>query len=51
MNRAQIDPGRVLSFLLFAESVYPRDRAFIPFWVIRQLAQQVLDREQLASAA
>jgi hypothetical protein len=51
MKRAQIDTGRVLSFLLFAESVYPRDRAFIPFWVIRQLAQQVLDREQLASAA
>lgn len=51
VRRAQIDPGRVLSFLLFAESVYPRDRAFIPFWVIRHLAQQVVDRQELASAA
>ncbi|MHB9091934.1 MAG: hypothetical protein ACYC7H_10990, partial [Chloroflexota bacterium] len=51
LRRAQLDPGRVLSFLLYAESVYPRDRAFIPFWVIRQLARQVIERQQLSSVA
>lgn len=48
---AQMDPGRVLSFLLYARSVYPQERRLIPFWVIRQLAQQVIDEPALASAA
>lgn len=51
LRRSQLDYGRVLSFLLYAESVYPRDREFIPFWVIRHLAQQVIGRQQLSSVA
>ncbi|MHB1416741.1 MAG: nucleotidyltransferase [Chloroflexota bacterium] len=51
LRRAQRDPGRVLSFLLYAESEYPRERVLIPSWAIRDLAQQVIDRPSLYSAA
>ncbi len=51
IERAQKDPGRVLSFLLYAESEYPRERALIPYWVIRQLAEQVIQRPALYSSA
>jgi predicted nucleotidyltransferase len=51
VRRAQRDPGRVLSFLLYTESEYPRERALIPFAVIKQLAEMVLDRGALPQAA
>mgnify|MGYP005844200393 CR=1 FL=1 len=51
VERAQKDPGRVLSFLLYVESEYPRERALIPFWVIRHLAEQVIQRPDLYSSA
>lgn len=51
IERAQKDPGRVLSFLLYTESEYPRERRLIPFWVIKHLAEQVIQRPSLYSAA
>lgn len=49
--RSRKDPGRVLSFLLYAESEYPRERMLIPFWVIRVLAEEVLRRPSQYSVA
>ncbi|MCL4466846.1 MAG: nucleotidyltransferase [Chloroflexi bacterium] len=51
VKRAERDPGRVLSFLLYTESEYPRDRALIPFSIVKQLAEIVLDRGALPQAA
>lgn len=51
LRRAEKDPGRVLSFLLYAESEYPRERVLIPSQVIRLLAEQVIRRPSLYSAA
>jgi hypothetical protein len=50
-KRAEKDPGRVLSFLLYAESEYPRERVLIPKWIIKDLAKQVISRPSLYSAA
>ena len=51
LERAEKDPGRVLSFLLYAESEYPRERVLIPSRVIKHLAEQVIRRPSLYSAA
>ncbi|MHB1132258.1 MAG: nucleotidyltransferase [Chloroflexota bacterium] len=51
LERSQPDPGRVLSFLLYTESEYPRERNLIPDWVIKQLGEAVLQRPPLDPAA